>query len=132
MANANERRDGIPASSIHQYSLHGSSYHGKKIITPTSQLIESLDTTGSNAGVQSDSDFNDNPVTLDEERALGHLSPPRMVCHKERVTSIALIALKNRPICFMIPWGTVFQKELRLTLKHELLKHTRLKLWSQF
>ena len=66
---ANERRDGIPASSIHQYSLHGSSYHGKKIVTPTSQLIESLDTTGSNAGVQSDSDFNDNPVTLDEERA---------------------------------------------------------------
>eukprot|EP00580_Thalassiosira_gravida_P013441 CAMPEP_0201682522 /NCGR_PEP_ID=MMETSP0494-20130426/51660_1 /ASSEMBLY_ACC=CAM_ASM_000839 /TAXON_ID=420259 /ORGANISM="Thalassiosira gravida, Strain GMp14c1" /LENGTH=604 /DNA_ID=CAMNT_0048166281 /DNA_START=111 /DNA_END=1925 /DNA_ORIENTATION=- len=37
---------GIPASSIHQDSLHGSSYHGRRIITQN--MIESLDTTSSN------------------------------------------------------------------------------------
>ena len=36
----------LSASSVHQESLHGNSYHGRRIIT--SQMIESLDTTGGN------------------------------------------------------------------------------------
>jgi len=37
---------GIPASSVHQQSLHGHSYHGRKIIS--SSNLESLDTTSDN------------------------------------------------------------------------------------
>lgn len=47
---------GLPASSIHNDSLHGSSYHGRKIITPN--MIESLDTT--TAGVTENNDDNNN------------------------------------------------------------------------
>eukprot|EP01083_Nonionella_stella_P044940 120869_1 len=56
-----------PMSSVHQESLHGNSYHGRKIIT--TQMIESLDANGSIAV--------DNSSTISPSGSDGNLLIPQ-------------------------------------------------------
>ena len=64
---------GLPASSIHQESLHGNSYHGRRIIT--SNMIESLDTIG-NEGMENN---NTSDIANDVAADIGHASQDRAV-----------------------------------------------------
>ena len=50
-------RGGIPASSIHSPSLHGSSYHGRKLITPAMRE-DALGNSSSRASVKSNNSGN--------------------------------------------------------------------------
>ena len=57
-------RGAIPASSVHQDSLHGNSYHGRKIIT--SSMIESLDTTIDNNMMENGNNNNNTSIAQDD------------------------------------------------------------------
>ncbi len=72
----------IPASSVHDLSLHGHSYHGRKVITPAMKEAAMANSSSSKEGVASnassvkapgsDRDWNENenPV-LDSSRNSG-------------------------------------------------------------
>ena len=67
-------KGGLPASSVHSVSLHGNSYHGRKVITPEMQMensnggsaADSVKSPGS-----SDRDWQDNDKVMDSSRNSG-------------------------------------------------------------
>lgn len=54
----------LPASSVHSMSLHGNSYHGRKVITPEMSAEAVMSNSSSSIKSQSrvsDGDWQDNP-----------------------------------------------------------------------
>jgi len=60
---------GLPASSVHSISLHGSSYHGRKVITPAMKEAALSNSSGSVKSPESDQDWKDNEkAVMDSSR----------------------------------------------------------------
>lgn len=60
--NSGHISNGLPASSVHSISLHGSSYHGRKVITPAMMREAAVlsNSSGSAKSRESDRDWKDN------------------------------------------------------------------------
>jgi hypothetical protein len=63
---------GLPASSVHSISLHGSSYHGRKVITPAMREEALSNNSGSLKSPESDQEWKDNEkAVMDSSRNSG-------------------------------------------------------------